>query len=723
MKNAGFPHYGFNPPGFRSNGNPPYTADALHYSKTPLIGEDRTGISDRTSIMTKKIVGDGATYLEFADFLSETLVYYDLVLDTEVTTATDASGQFILPTNGISYIDVDGHRWVIEEIVDITTQTSLVSTDGLHTAQFYLSDADTVVDDYRALSICDLYGYTLSDGVSIYKEPETINLYALNQPISAKLIGGTYSKQYCKGYDSEGNPYPLEFVGRVKHQIATVEQWGVQWNQATDTMTYTGFDHSQVDFDNIYPYSEMRRCNVADDGIVNAYYGDAGFVEDGSNGQVMVEIPLTYTKYTFDDLTGDRIFAWEFSKYADDGFKIDPAFNLGTGYASHLYVSAYEGSIYDTSASAYLLADEQIADFTAGTGDVLSSIANAKPCSGLTQQLTLPNSRILAQNRGTNWGLLDVTAVNLIQKLLISEYKSFNSQSVIGQGVVNKAIGTGNESELTGGTSSLGNTTGDAGGTDGLTSISYRGIENFWGNIWSWIDGINIQADNELWINPTNQDFVSDSFISPYIDKGTLHNANGYVSNILDTEFGLFATATSGSSSTYLTDYYYQATGNRVAHLGGYWDSGSVAGCACWFFYASSASPYQFVGARCCFRKQSTVEYPKSPIRLEQLYPLIQQADTNDILTEGTVDVKTNRVRAVDDINNIEYQQAYAQKNDDGDLTKYVFYDEAMTDDEAFRIKKYLGLIETAVDSVGDMAVDSEGEIAYAPKTTTTEVE
>ena len=48
-----------------------------------------------------------------------------------------------------------------------------------------------------------------------------------------------------------------------------------------------------------------------------------------------------------------------------------------------------------------------VADFTAGTGDKLSSIAGAKPCSGLTQDLTLPNARILAHNRGSGWELQD----------------------------------------------------------------------------------------------------------------------------------------------------------------------------------------------------------------------------------------------------------------------------------------------------------------------------
>ena len=46
-----------------------------------------------------------------------------------------------------------------------------------------------------------------------------------------------------------------------------------------------------TDFDGVNAFGGRRRCNLADDGTVNAYFGDAGYTEDGSNGQVMVEQP------------------------------------------------------------------------------------------------------------------------------------------------------------------------------------------------------------------------------------------------------------------------------------------------------------------------------------------------------------------------------------------------------------------------------------------------
>lgn len=389
------------------------------------------------------------------------------------------------------------------------------------------------------------------------------------------------------------------------YKIADIEQvigaYGVKWNETDDVWTRLGQATSTTNWDNVFPYSNIRRCNVADNGTVLAYYGDPNYIEDGTNGQVMVEYPKYYSKYLYYTIGGKTYHEWWVSGTNYTGMEVDPMFRKGDSYTEYTYVSAYEGSIYDVSASSYLLADEQIADFTATTGDKLSSIAGAKPCSGLTQDLTIVKSRILANNRGNGWGLMNGLQVAGIQHLFMIEYGHANSQTAIGLGVVNKASGTVNESNITGATSFLGNSSGREAGTDGLTSVSYRGLENLWGNIWSWVDGINIQADNKLWMNLKNENFVSDSFVEPYYKLGTLSNANGYVSKLLGSKYGMFATQSTGSSSTRIPDYYYQSTGNRVAPLGGLWFNGSTAGFACWDFSNVVSYRSRVIGARCAF--------------------------------------------------------------------------------------------------------------------------
>jgi hypothetical protein len=131
-------------------------------------------------------------------------------------------------------------------------------------------------------------------------------------------------------------------------------------------------------------------------------------------------------------------------------------------------------------------------------------------------------------------------------------------------------------------------------GTDGLRAISYRGIENFWGNIQTWVDGLNIEGNNKAYI--ANDSFASDTFTSPYILEGTLSSTNGFVTNILFPEF--LATAVGGASTSHLHDEYFQNTGNRVARFGGFWAAGSSAGGFRWNLDFSSTSSLRSIGSR-----------------------------------------------------------------------------------------------------------------------------
>lgn len=252
---------------------------------------------------------------------------------------------------------------------------------------------------------------------------------------------------------------------------------------------------------------------------------------------------------------------------------------------SHIYVGAYESSIYDTSASTYLKEDEQVADFTT---DKLSSIVGAKPCSGLTQNLTIKNCRKLANNNGLNYGQIDFTSSSAIQMLFLIEYASFDSQSMIGQGVVNKVDGTGNESEKTGETSSLGNSSGMANGTNGLVSVSYRGIENFWGNIWCFIEGLNIEAKNKNIAYWSNVEYSVNTGINYNRINFTISKANGYISKLgydENNDFVFLPSESRGSSTKPIGDYIYQShthNGWLIALLCAEWNNGTQAGYFYW---------------------------------------------------------------------------------------------------------------------------------------------
>ena len=371
-----------------------------------------------------------------------------------------------------------------------------------------------------------------------------------------------------------------------------------------------------ADFDKFSMYGGRKRCNVSDGGTINAYYGDEGYTEDGSNGQVMVYQPKFY--YLVCPLEYDRQetgYGYHLRKanyYVSEtqraGFKLHPAFYDKNGNeVDYILMSAYEGCIYDTSANAYLKNDEQVMD---ASKDKFSSIAGARPASGVSQNLTRPNIEQLAKNRGEGWHSFGIKTASMEQLLMIVEMGMMNLQTAIGQGVVNLPWTTGSDTTssyagATGSTASLGNGTGRAtetttyeGGVatkntaDGKTSICYRGVENFWGNIWKFAYGINFYCEvGKPFLGYVCKDFnyAESKRTDNYENIGfALPSENGYVSAMgysTNYDWLFLPSEVKGNSSLPVGDYYYQNNtwdGYRIARLGGGWADGSGAGGFCW---------------------------------------------------------------------------------------------------------------------------------------------
>jgi len=363
------------------------------------------------------------------------------------------------------------------------------------------------------------------------------------------------------------------------------------------------------DFDGINAFGGRRRCNLADDGTVNAYEGDQGYVEDGSNGQVMVEQPKFYYKVVplKTETVGGRVLLRKARYYVSDtaktGFKLHPAFKMNGATLDKVYVSAYEATSYDVSASAYITNDAQTVDFS---NDKIASIAGAKPMSGLSQSgATRAGFRAIAAKRGTGWSQGLVQTATMSELLMLIEYASFNMQAEIGRGDVDKTDdGSTNMAENTGATSPLGNKSG-AITKSGVQLVTYRGEENFWGNIWTWVDGININY-GKIFIK--DHDFADDTS-SGYTDTGiTCINANGYVSAFIydeDFDWLFIAGEVVGSDALPVSDYFWQnvAQAWTVAKLGADWYDASGAGAFCWVLYDVSSHRYRNVGGRAVFRK------------------------------------------------------------------------------------------------------------------------
>ena len=388
-----------------------------------------------------------------------------------------------------------------------------------------------------------------------------------------------------------------------------------------------------TDFDRFSMYGGRRRCNVADDGTINAWYGDESYTEDGSNGQVMIYQPKFYylvCPVVYDPIdTGIGYHLRKANYYVSEkprpGFRLHPAFYDANGNEIDYFLTgADEGSVYDVSASAYLLQDEQILK---ATEDKFCSISGARPASGYTQDLTRTSVEQMAQNRGANWHGDLIKQVSAEQLLMIIEIGMMNLQTAIAQGVISLPWTTGSDTTssyaaATGSTASLGNGTGRAektttyeGGVakeytvDGKTSVCWRGKENFWGNIWKFVYGINIWGNGKM---GGGQPYICSDFSfaesknsGNYEPAGfTVTNTNGYISAMgysTACDWLFIASECLGNSSLPVGDYTYiteNLNGYRIAQLGGGWSGWDGAGGFYWYLNGGVGSRSRNVGGR-----------------------------------------------------------------------------------------------------------------------------
>lgn len=408
------------------------------------------------------------------------------------------------------------------------------------------------------------------------------------------------------------------FTNPVFNGTVTVSSLNVgadlSWDQSADS--YSSFS-AKPTVTNIH--KGMRRCVLNTDGTVNYYLdstdstlksdGTSANI-DGTDGNVMVEIP----KFYFRQVKSGSTTTWQISDLPLAGYQLHPAFFKNGEIVDFRYIGAYDACYLDATDSTYksgLNLDDMTSNLDLAA-DKLASVSGVYPLVGVTRA----ECRSLAANVGAGWRQQDFWLTCAVQMLYLVEYGDFDSQSNLGNGNVSVSAGypassssqTDSPHSVAGKSNSLGNASTDT--TSGASStsrdaayMSYRGIENFYGNCWNWVDGFNIGivVDRDVWVSNDDGDFADNTSTNYTNLSGTMASANGYASDILDQSGTFLPSATSGSSSTYLADYFYQSTGNRVAHFGGGANNGAHAGAFCWVVGYSSGIASRTFGARLCF--------------------------------------------------------------------------------------------------------------------------
>jgi hypothetical protein len=426
--------------------------------------------------------------------------------------------------------------------------TKVVRKAGSYPENQY--DGTVLVDNKVRDSFKDS-GYTdggLTNGMTYYYGVfpySTTNQYNLNEANRVSAIPQAYVKYGIRWYYKAKSP--------TLERLYDSENFTFQAKSATQNY------HS--DFDGKPIYKDIKTCNVVN-GVVTAYEGETGFTRSGTNGDVMVEIPKFWYKVEASGTYRDFVI----SDIPLDGFLVAPRHMACDDYPNGLdkiYVGAYEATSGFKSVSGVApFVNKTRAQFRAGFA-----------------------------NRGAGYCQADWATQFELEILMMVETASLNTQSAVGNGnaISSAAVNTG-------GTDNLGAVTGTAGSNN---PVVWRGIENLWGNVNEWRDGINFDnVDIYVCLNPSKfADYTATNYTKIGYSK---LQRDGHISETgFDTNnpWVQIPTVVSGSSSTYLCDYYYYNSGWTVASVGGNWTSDSNAGLFSLYAYGSSNSLY-YIGSR-----------------------------------------------------------------------------------------------------------------------------
>jgi len=433
------------------------------------------------------------------------------------------------------------------------SKVSVAGAETTYEATYYYFTA-TIDVEYPEGATC-----TCSSGGTVYTAPTTTGSYQFKVHAvgtwTIKAVDGDESESTTVTITSDGQSASVELsfvkIYGISRDITSTSPAWARTDLAVDmtASASVGTTAGASDFDNAMPWAGMTR-------------------ETLSTGDVMVKIP----KFYFQRYREGNI---EYLKIADKkktGFTLHPLFNHAGVECDYAYVGAYKTSSNN------------------------KSVTGASP----TVSATRATFRTNAKNKGSGWSIIDIAAISAIQMLALVEFATNNAQAVIGRGYCD-----GNSASLKSGScDSVPNLTGRPSGTDGKTGVVYRGIEDFWGNIWEWVDGVNFNGGKYYVCNDISK--YADDTATNYEElsfTGATNWSQSYITQEgLDDGDNIHvmlpSAAGSGSETTYQCDACWSNTGWRVFLHGGNWLYGSHCGLFTADLYTDSSSTNTYIGSR-----------------------------------------------------------------------------------------------------------------------------
>lgn len=187
--------------------------------------------------------------------------------------------------------------------------------------------------------------------------------------------------------------------------------------------------------------------------------------------------------------------------------------------------------------------------------DKLRSVAGVSPSLN-----SLDNFRTFAGNMGSDFKVMSFYQLLFIQVMYILKYKSLNSQEALGKGYTVSNPSMTNTGETF-------NKGMDYGESTGKEQVKLFGIEDLWGNINEWIDGIKTGNDYSVSTSMNNTVY--------WVDLGTWTSSNLYgaikrVDGTTETGFLISQIQSTANYSSFFCDFGQIQNNSYGVHGGSY---------------------------------------------------------------------------------------------------------------------------------------------------------
>jgi hypothetical protein len=472
---------------------------------------------------------------------------------------------------------------------NLTVTGQLNALNGSQAGSFTWNSANTTPNSVNGLSQIVTGIHDMMRGCVLLDNGK-VNYY-LNPLNWAQKVDGTAS--VLTGADGQVMVEIPKFYYRTL-RVGTVTTWSISAFAQSGYAVHPAFIKDAVEVDYRY-YSAYDACLKFSRSVTA--------VADAGGGDITVTTSAQHPLYAGDVVTIAGTTSYD-ATYTVVSRPTTTTFTVTAAFVAT-----------ETGTADGFVSGKNLDDMTANiaAGDELASVKGFYPLTGITRA----EGRTLGAAVGTGWRQVDFTLWSAVQMLYLVEFQTFASQAVLGAGNTNGSylassvaqsdsphtIAGAGDAIANGST----NTTTGAGvsAKPGTSFMKYRGIENFYGNIFNWADGINVNVTANGNVHVTNNatNWADDTSTNYDLVATGLPTASGFIRDLLPAEgYFLSSSNSGGSSTTYITDQHFaSASSNRVVLVGGFAAVGAAAGAFCLDSLAASSFADRYIGARLAY--------------------------------------------------------------------------------------------------------------------------